>query len=242
MGTRLIWANSKSFISIANAYGIGVEYSIATNDVVAHSPAYHPPNTILYATKHGTLYSMSADKPSILWRYPTGDWTHQRPIPIGDTVYYITDSIGLHAVSLNNGAPKWTSRDIGKFLSATDKHLYVLDRANRLIVLNKDNGSRIATFATEELDLTYTNLHSDRIFIGTRRGRLQCVHELANHWPQLQVGVEAPNDDAPNAKPAGAPAAQPKPKNADPFGNDPFDAPKKENPGEAAKDPFGDGF
>ena len=113
----------------------------------------------------------------------------------------------------------------------------MLDRANRLIVLNKDNGSRIATFATEELDLTFTNLHSDRIFIGTRRGRLQCVHELANYWPQLHVGAEAPNAKAPKAKPVGAPAAQPKPDNADPFG-----APDKGNQGKAEKDPFGDGF
>ncbi len=235
MGSKLIWSTNEKYLNIAGASSKNVEYYIELDDVVAHSPVFQPPNTIIYGTKHGTLYAMDRTQPHIRWRFPTGDWTIQKPIPICDRVYFITDVKGLHSVDIRNGKELWNTRQITQFVAATKQHVYVLDRAKRMIVLNAENGNRLATFHTEELDLTFTNQYSDRLFIGTTRGLLQCVHEISREWPELHLGFE---EDLEQAKPAeaGAAAAQPQ-EPADPFGGDPFGAPKKG--AGADDDPFG---
>ena len=243
-GSHLIWATNSKFLQIAGALSKNVEYYIEVDDVVAHSPVYLPPNTILYATRHGTLYSMDPTPPRIRWRYPTGDWTYQQPIPIGDRVYFVTDVTGMHAVDLDTGKALWNTRQIGRFVAATDRHVYALDRAKRMVVLDVENGNRLATFHTEELDLTFTNIYTDRLFVGTTRGLLQCVHEITNEWPVMHWGREqeeekgeAEGDKEPPKKPAAQPD-QPK----DPFGApaeaDPFGAPPKKDD-KADEDPFG---
>ncbi len=243
MGSRMIWSTNEGYLNIASAISKNVEYYIETDDVVANSPVFVPPNTVLYATKHGTLYSMDPSPPRIRWRYPTGDWTHQQPIPIGGRVYYITDILGLHAIDLKTGKALWNTRQIGRFVAATDRHVYVLDRAKRMVVLNAENGNRLAVFHTEELDLTFTNIYTDRIFIGTKRGLLQCVHEIANEWPVMHWGGEetAESEQAAQGDKAAKPAEQPK-EPADPFAapadEDPFGAPMKKDDG-ADDDPFG---
>jgi hypothetical protein len=103
----------------------------------------------------------------------------------------------------------------------------------------------------QALDLHIMNVQTDRIFLGTSGGLLQCLRETNSHYPVVHFGEikkkKAPPVLKPGQKPT-EPADAGGGKPADPFsapaGQDPFAAPgaaapkgAKPAPG-AAADPF----
>ena len=120
-----------------------------------------------------------------------------------------------------------------------------------MVKLDARTGSRLAEVRVDDMDLVLVNRLTDRIFIGTRRGLIQCVHEEANRWPVIHAGGEmeaAPKKPDANQPPAGPkqPPAQAKPKTDNPFGapdDNPFGAPGGGAKPPAKKpddNPFGD--
>ena len=251
MEKHLIWADDKGYVNIAGAYQYNVEYMLETNSRLSTSPIFHPPNTLLFATHHGTLYAYDLPKPNLRWRYPTGQRTYGEPVVVGDRVYFITDISGLNCITLVDGQRVWSAPTIVKFIAATQEHLYVVDRARHLVKLDARTGSRLAEVRVDDMDLVLVNRLTDRIFIGTRRGLIQCVHEEANRWPVIHAGGEmeaAPKKPDAKQPPAGPkqPPAQAKPKTDNPFGapdDNPFGAPGGGAKPPAKKpddNPFGD--
>ena len=90
------------------------------------------------------------------------------------------------------------------------------------------SGAIIATLPTEELDLLFLNKQTDRIYIGTKRGLVQCLREPRNEFPLLHQDEAAKADEA----------AKPKAPDAVKDGENPFGAePKKDD--KKGDNPFG---
>jgi hypothetical protein len=176
---------------------------------------------------------------------------------IGDAIYVVTQGSHLFRLSAESGTDTWWTSGIERVLSASDRQLYAVDGAGRLVVLSTDTGSRIGSLATQNLDLLVTNKETDRIFIGTSSGVLQCLREANRPWPMVHVSLrEAPPEES--QAPATPPARQTEPPTAsaprdvDPFGGgtpppgeapatNPFDPGTSAAPGssEPVADPFG---
>ena len=124
----------------------------------------------------------------------------------------------------------------------TADRVYVVDTLRRLVGLRLDSGSRVASIPLSDHDLVLQNDQSDRIYIGSTRGVLQCLRELGNKNPSFHASLTedeaakpAPGGQDPFKAPADAGGQ------ADPFkpadkGADPF----KPKAG-GAQDPFGGG-
>ena len=251
MDKHLIWSDDKGYVNIAGAAHFNIEYMLETESLLSTSPIFHPPNTLLFATHHGTLYAVDVPKPHIRWRYPTGQRTYGSPVVIGDRVYFVTDVNGLNCLSLADGKRIWSAPTIVKFVAASQDHLYVLDRARHFSKLDARTGSLLAEVRVDDLDMVLVNRLTDRIFIGTRRGLIQCVHEERNRWPvihaggEIEVAAESKKAGPKEEKKAQVPQAKPQPKNDNPFGGgddggNPFGGPAPKPPAKQPDDnPFG---
>jgi hypothetical protein len=112
------------------------------------------------------------------------------------------------------------------------------------MILDNKNGRLVASVDTAELDLQVVNPQTDRIYLGTHDGTLQCLHEINARWPEVHLDRELPA--AEEKTPAG-PKARPKKssEDEDPFAPkpkedaDPFAPAPKKDKAKADEDPFG---
>jgi len=100
-------------------------------------------------------------------------------------------------------------------------------------------GSHRAVISANQLNVKLVNTLTDRLYMGTRTGLLQCLHEPEHDWPLIHEGTEEETEDA-----AGAGKA---PKDSSPSDREPAPKPVDPNPfggGEAkpaaGDDPFAD--
>lgn len=251
----LAWPTDRGHLYVA-ATGINraIRYRLEAKQTIVSTPTFVAPDKLIATSADGFAYCMSPFRQSsnLIWQFSTGESISKSPVALGDVVYVITDDKHMFAISTKDGFAKWDSPTSGikKLLAASKDRLYVAGDVGRLAILEAETGARVAEIPTIDYDLFVTNTMTDRLYVGSRNGTIQCLREISNRWPVFHQAV-APTKPKPKIVPR---PAGPKPDAGDdPFnapagkpagGDDPFAAPgeKPAAPKPAAKpgdDPFG---
>lgn len=235
-GGSLAWASGRGYLYVAAGDADRLRFRLEANKQIESPPTFAPPDLILVSSTDGYVYCVKELAGTVTWRFSTGQPISQSPIPIGGSVFVVTDNLGLFCVNLENGVEKWWSPRIRRFLSASATRVYCEGDRGQLVVLDLETGGRVGTVNTVGLDLKILNSQTDRLYLGSKTGLIQCLHETALSLPivhQAEENQQKPKRAKPDEdrKPA---AKKPADGGADPFGGgaDPFGG---------GKDPFGGG-
>ena len=223
-GRNIAWPTDRGFLYVAEGDRSSVRFRLETGNAIVAQAALLPPNRIVTASTDGYVYCVNENSGAIQWRFSTGEPIVRPPAVIGDSVFVVTDDHSCYRLSAADGKPQWWTTGIRAILSASQKRLYCLSRAGRLTILDLATGAGLGSLPTEKFDLTFYNKQTDRIFLGSRTGLMQCLRETSQQWPVIHPGVLR------EQTPAG-PAA-PKPKRAE-------EPPPPEEKEPATVDPFG---
>ncbi len=244
----IVWPTDIGYFYVASAHQQRTRFKLVTNDPIVAPPAYMAPQKLLVGSVDGYVYCVHELSGDILWRFSTGIPITHTPAPIGDSVYVIVDDGGMFRVSAETGQEKWWAPDIHGFVAASANRIYCTDRFGKMIVLDIETGGRFAAIPMEGLDVKFMNLQTDRLFVGTKTGQLQCLHEAQLEKPLFHVNIELEEDQSGSDEKKKAAAARKAAAKDDPFGAgaaDPFGgggAAKDADPfGGKADDPFGGG-
>jgi hypothetical protein len=150
------------------------------------------------------------------------------------------------------GSVLWQAPSAGRLLAGSEKRLYCLDDLGRMSILRRSDGGYIDTMLLPAGQLAIHNDVTDRIYIGTRSGTIQCLHEAGIDKPlkhRRNTAVKAAVKEAKQKALEPEPKEKEKAKEGD-FGDDLFGggekkaadgaekaAPKQEAPAE--DDAFG---
>ncbi|GAB5404611.1 MAG: hypothetical protein Aurels2KO_28420 [Aureliella sp.] len=224
-------------------------------------------NAIYVGTTGGTISKVTAESRlgSIAWEYRASDPINRPALVDGDNVFVSTETGNLISIKDSSaGVANWSvPAHVSSVLGVTSDRVYGVTFSNRIVAFDKATGQRVATTAPFDFGHAIVNSSTNRIYIVTRDGRLECLRPIGSELPEFIVPV-APVDPAekpataapaanPNAQPAGnifgpaAPAAGGADVfNADPFsggaGDDPFSGGAGDDPFATGDgDPFGDG-
>ena len=74
---------------------------------------------------------------------------------------------------------------IRRVISVSKDRVYAVADVGRMAILDLKSGARIAEIPTEEFDLRIANQSTDRIYLGTTTGMLQCLRETGHYWPHV---------------------------------------------------------
>lgn len=245
----IAWPTDRGFLYVARSNNRGLRYRLEAQEAIVSPAAYFAPDRLFATSIDGYVYNLQENSGSEDWRFSTGESISNSPVPIGDSVYVVTDKGNLFAIEMASGAQKWVVPSIRKFISASQDRLYCLGISGRLVIIDAKSGGRVGTFETGQQDIQFVNLQTDRMFLGTTTGVLQCLHETQLPFPLLHQALaeatkQKPRDDIkmggindPAAKPA-QPAQPAAPAGADPFGGGAAQPPAG---GAADPDPFGGG-
>lgn len=241
-GRNFAWPTDRGYMYVAEANSPAIRYRLETNNTIVAPAARLAPTQLIVLSTDGYAYCLHEQSGNILWRFSTGESLIHAPFVVDDAVYVLTEQTTLYRLAGANGLDQWSTSGVTSILAASSSRLYTMDRGGRMRIIDPKNGATLALVPIESLDFIFTNDQTDRIFIGTRKGLIQCLHEYANVWPVIHAGVgeakKEEGDAKPGAKKPAAPAAPAEAPEANPFGGD---SPFGGAGGGAGADPFGGG-
>jgi hypothetical protein len=215
-----------------------IRYQLKTEAGIAARPAYSPPSgdilpdsgVIYAASRDGFVHAITERRGDSVWRFSTAEPILEAPVVINESLYVVPQPGGMYCLDAKTGTEKWWAPQVAQFIAASRERLYVADKLERILVLNAASGARLDTIPAEGLDIKFCNTQTDRIYLATASGLIQCLHEVELAEPILhQEPPEPPPEEPPAEKqPAEGPPAKQAP------AVNPFDAP-------ASADAFGAG-
>lgn len=257
----IVWSTDRGHLYVADPNAGSVRFRFeSTSPIVA--PATVQQGAIYAASLDGYVYSLNETNGSQNWRYACGARVTKSPIALGDSLMVVSEEPALHCLDEATGRVKWISRGIDQFVSASPSRVYGLDRIGNMVVLDAEHGAARSRAAIAGVYQAVLNEQTDRLYMYTANGLLQCLHEVGLDEPQMHAakdideqaaeGTAEPADDADNPfdeepmqdEPADEPAPEDEPDTTDPFGGggggaDPFGG--GADPFGGGGDPFGGG-
>lgn len=209
----------------------------------------------IIGSRSGHIYALNDVAGQLRWTYLTDTSVNERISAFGDFAFIPTYNGDYFAVALRDGKEVWKATGIKRTVASSASCLYVIDNLDRLAVIDRSSGRRVATLDVNAPKFQVFNEWNDRVYLVTADGLVQCLREIRQETPvvhrescqqihdrllaelnktgsKAQSGVSAPKANAP-AKPAGQPGSG-GPSAAGPGGapadDDPFGADDEEDP------------
>ena len=233
LGSKSIaWPTDQGVVYIADLVTNNVDRQLRTLGTITSPVAYIPGvRRFLTASSDGYVYCFREDDPDDMWRSSIGEPIYREPILVDGNAYVVTRGHKLHQLDLSTGAEKWIVPNVERVISISGNRIYCVQVGGNLMVLDENQGTPLRTVPMQSVDFTFLNTMTDRMYIGTKDGLLQCLRELDQTFPV--VHTKASESAVADAAAADANAADDQPKE-DPFAPKPAPMP---NAGNA--NPFG---
>ncbi len=243
------WATDRGMMFVAelNRFrdrDFRINYRLRTHDIISASPTLIPSDPeagieaakIIAVSHDGRVYALDERSGRELWQFPTGEPIRVPAVVIGDRIHVATSLGGMYCLEASSGRQLWWAPQITDFVAAGNDRIYVSDKLDRLVVLDAETGSRLDTLPVDPTHLRFRNDRTDRIYLASPSGLVQCLREVdltepLRHRPWGQVVeveesevTEAEREEAAPAveqRPAEDPFQRPVAEPADHF--DPFD-------------------
>ncbi len=256
---RVVWTTDAGYLYVGGADDPGVRFRLETRAEFVARPAYRAP-LIYAASLVGEVFAVDEHEGKLAWKFVTGYPTYRAPAAVGDRLFVSSEEPTLHCVDANSGAQQWEVPGISQFATATKSHIYGLDRFDTIHILNIADGAPVGRIFSGGALTALVNDQTDRLFLISEKGLVQCLHEIGADKPMHYVErpavetkptepatKEYQGDGQPAASPAPKPAASPaaiapaaKPAKVDKSDN-PFGAPAQATPPPVESNPFGTG-
>ncbi len=202
----------------------------------------------------GHVFAMNDVTGLLRWTYMTDKPISERIAAFGDHAFIPTDNGDYFAVALRDGKEAWRATNIARTVASSAARIYAVDTLNRLAIIDRETGARVKTLNVGATKFQVFNQWTDRVYLVTSDGLIQCLHETQQVEPlRHRESCQTINDrivaelykaEAASgaAKPAPAPAAtetndvEEQDEDDDPFGNNDSNAASAD---EEEDDPFG---
>ena len=126
----------------------------------------------------------------VQWTFPLGQRVSEPITVIGQDVYIVGDEGELFGLGLQSGLPLQTANsepfeltDVEVLVSVTEKAVYVIDSAGRLVTVNRRTGEVVAKKQYRDLTVPIRNSATDRLYLSSTSGRVVCLKESGIDFP-----------------------------------------------------------
>ena len=160
----------------------------------------------------------------------------------------------MFCLNAKTGKQIWWAPEVLHFVAAGKQRVYAADKLGRLRILDARNGATLDSLPTSAMPIKISNSQTDRIYLATEGGLVQCLREVAQTNPVAynegrmplwtQISPSRSPSRRSNRGPRATTAAHrgsaekstPKKDDAGGLGDDPGEKPAKAAKGKAAAD------
>jgi outer membrane protein assembly factor BamB len=202
----VVWATDSGHMYVGNAKDLRVRFRLEAGSDIVAPPASAPPN-IYAATSTGEVFSMNEMTGERLWKYATGFPINRAPAVVGNRVYVTSEEPMLHCIDAQSGMEIWEAQNIKQFAAATKTRVYGVDELGALVVLDGATGIQLGRIFRDTATHALVNDQTDRIYLVSDDGLVQCYHEIGANEPTYHHPKPAP--PTPDGQPAATDPATP---------------------------------
>lgn len=226
--TRCAWPTDQDFVYVMETEGEpSVLFRFPTDGVVSARVAATVDDRFFFGTEHGHVYGIQATRSGdVLWRLSIGQPIYSPVFTAGDRLLLASAYKNLFSIETATGTLQWASpvSQIDQVVSASENNIYARTSGYRLTVIDAQSGSRTSDLSNISMDHIVVNRLTDRLYLLSTSGMLQCLRPVNASLPQLRV-IPAPPVKVED-KDTDTPKKPEPPKGNDPFapagGADPF--------------------
>lgn len=187
VGSKVAWTTDSGQLNLATPLkSRAVSFRLKAHSSLA-SAATGSGSMIFAASIDGFVYCVNQEKGELVWEVTTGASITQSPVPIGKYVYVVSEADQLFKIDAQTGqfSKNWNTPVSGivKFLGATEKSVFGLDKRNTLQVIDVNSAKTVSSVPVGQIDNVLTNYATDRIYIATKGGLIECVREASSENP-----------------------------------------------------------
>ena len=173
-------------VMMRNGNTHAISYRLRADDAIV-SEATSDGENLYVGSLDGFLYAIDEDRGSVNWAISLGVGISASPVPLGKFVYAISGDDELYKVMAETGepAPGWDKplEKVKRYVGASEENLYLMDSQGALVVVDRDSRSVVNRIAVGQIDLVLNNFKSDRLYIASKSGVVQCVREVTSERP-----------------------------------------------------------
>ena len=131
----------------------------------------------------GHVFAMNDVTGLLRWTYMTDKPISERIAAFGDHAFIPTDNGDYFAVALRDGKEAWRATNISRTVASSAARLYAVDTLNRLAIIDRETGARVKTLDIGNTKFQVFNQWTDRVYVVTSDGLIQCLHETQQVEP-----------------------------------------------------------
>lgn len=205
----LAWTTDRGYMFVGSVRRqaedqFGIVYRLQTNAEIVASPAYLPPDPrivrdsgMIYAvSRDGFVHAVQEKDGESLWRFPTAEPIVEPAAAIDNRIYVATQPGGMYCLEAKDGKQVWWTPHVTQFLAASKERVYTADRQGQILILSAKTGARLDTLAVNVPMVRLLNQDTDRLYLVSQTGMIQCLHEIEQSEPihhlRAKDQVEAP--------------------------------------------------
>ena len=156
-------------------------------DLSIQNMAVRPENRqgglFIIGSESGYVYALNDVTGELRWTYLTRTGVSERIAAFGKSVYIPTESGDFFSVNVETGYENWNAKNVAKTIAASDNRLYVADTLGRVVSIDRANGNRDKVLNVGLVDYKVFNRENDRIYLVSKDGVVQCLHETLLEEP-----------------------------------------------------------
>ncbi len=207
----IVWTTDSGHMYVGSADDLGVRFRLETGSEIVAPPAYRKP-FVYAAAISGEVFALHEMTGARRWKYATGFPVTRAPAAVDERVFVTSQEPALHCIDATRGTALWEAPNITQFAAASRSRVYAVDELGRLVVLDAASGKVLGHMATDSATKALVNDQTDRIYLVSVDGLVQCLHELEAKEPLYHVPVAPePAQPAEPTKPDATVEPQPAP-------------------------------
>jgi hypothetical protein len=194
------WTTDRGFLCVGRVDrtrqgNFSLLYSLQTDAPISTQPTYLPADLslagdsglIIAASQDGYVHAVRERDGNHVWRFATGSPVVDNPVVLGRFVLVANQLGGLYCLDAANlGSQVWWAPDVTQVIAASKQRVYTADKVGRLQVLDGKSGAVVDTLSTELFPLKLTNGETDRMYLASKTGLIQCLHEIGLSEPLVR--------------------------------------------------------
>jgi outer membrane protein assembly factor BamB len=194
----VVWTTDRGYVNFGritweSEKALTLTFRLATGSMISARPAYLPPDpkvvgdsgVVFAAAYDGMVFAIQEEDGATLWQFPTSEPIVESPAVIDDRVYITTQLGGMYCLDVKTGKNLWSASGAMQFVAASKSRIYATDRIGRLMILDAVNGNKLDSVAVENVSMKLANSDTDRIYLISDGGLIQCLHEVELNEPLI---------------------------------------------------------
>jgi outer membrane protein assembly factor BamB len=211
----IVWTTDSGYLYVGNSEDPRVRFRLETGSEIIAPPSYLRP-FVYVASTSGELFAMNELTGARRWKYATGFPVTRAAAPVGGRVFVTSEEPALHCVDATNGNMFWEAPHVSQFAAASKDRVYGIDDLGALVVLDGAKGTLVDRLATDHMLNTLVNEQTDRVYLVSDDGVIECLHERDAKVPLYHnpnpVEEKKPAAGEAQPPPTAAPAEKRQPK------------------------------